>query len=96
MNARDDVTAKEFDALRADMQQLRTDFAAANRTLKDLAGALGSDAYEQVREKAGQARERAEEAAETVSRTIEDRPFASVAIAFVVGLVIGLLFGRQR
>ena len=95
MNARDDVTAKEFDTLRADIQQLRTDFASINRTVRDLAGSLGSEAYERVREKAGEARERAEEATEAVTRTIGDRPLASVAIAFVVGLLMGLLFGRR-
>jgi ElaB/YqjD/DUF883 family membrane-anchored ribosome-binding protein len=38
----------------------------------------------------------AEKAADTVAHTIEDRPLASILAAFVVGLILGVLFGRQR
>ena len=38
----------------------------------------------------------AEHAAETVTHGIEERPFTSVLVAFAVGVVLGVLFGRPR
>jgi ElaB/YqjD/DUF883 family membrane-anchored ribosome-binding protein len=96
MNARDDVTNKDMEALRHEMAQLRNDFSAMTRTLKDLAGDAGSEAYARMQEGAEQARQRAERAANQVSHSIEERPFTSVLVAFAVGLLMGILFGRQR
>jgi ElaB/YqjD/DUF883 family membrane-anchored ribosome-binding protein len=96
MNARDDVASKDVEALRQEIAQLRTDFSALTRTMKDIAGDAGSEAYARVREKAGQARVQAEKAADQVTQSIEERPFTSVLVAFALGLLMGVLFGRQR
>ncbi|MBK8209871.1 MAG: hypothetical protein IPK78_07660 [Rhodospirillales bacterium] len=96
MNARDDMASKDVEALRQEMAQLRNDFSAMTQTLKDIAGDAGSEAYARVRERAGQARVQAEKAADQVTHSIEERPFTSVLVAFALGLLMGVLFGRQR
>jgi ElaB/YqjD/DUF883 family membrane-anchored ribosome-binding protein len=100
MNPPNDAVAKDVtkdtEALRRDLEQLRNDFAAMGRTVKGLAGEVGSETYARVRDRADKAREQAEKAADTVAHTIENRPLASILIAFVVGLILGMLFGRQR
>jgi ElaB/YqjD/DUF883 family membrane-anchored ribosome-binding protein len=96
MNAREDVANKDIEALRVEMQQMRNDFSSMARTIKDIAGDAGTDAYARMREGAEKARERAEHAAETVTHSIEDRPFTSVLVAFAIGLLMGLVFGRAR
>jgi ElaB/YqjD/DUF883 family membrane-anchored ribosome-binding protein len=88
--------AKDTEALRRDLEQLRNDFAAMGRTVKGLAGEVGSETYARVRDRADKARAQAGKAADTVAQTIEDRPLASILVAFAVGLILGILFGRQR
>jgi len=88
--------AKDTEALRRDLEQLRNDFAAMGRTAKGLAGEVGSETYARVKDRADKARVQAEKAADTVAHTIEDRPLASILAAFVVGLILGMLFGRRR
>jgi ElaB/YqjD/DUF883 family membrane-anchored ribosome-binding protein len=90
-----DIT-KDTEALRRDLEQLRNDFAAMGKTVRGLAGEVGSETYARVRDRADKARVQAEKAADTVVQTIEDRPLVSIMGAFVVGLILGLLFGRQR
>jgi ElaB/YqjD/DUF883 family membrane-anchored ribosome-binding protein len=100
MNPPNDAIAKDVvkdtEALRRDLEQLRNDFAAMGRTVKGFAGEIGSETYARVRDRADKARVQAEQAADTVAHTIEDRPLASILAAFAVGLILGILFGRQR
>ena len=96
MNARDEVASKDVEALRQEMAQLRTDFSTMTKTLKDIAGDAGTEAYARMRERAGKARVQAEKAADQVTQSIEERPFTSVLVAFALGLLMGVLVGRQR
>ena len=66
------------------------------KTVKDIVGEPGSQALERARETTRMARERAERAAETATHAIEERPFLSIAGAFIIGLLLGVLLGRQR
>lgn len=97
MNELDELASnKNVDALRSDLEQLRTDFAAMGRTVKDLATEVGSETYARVRDRGDQARAQAKKAAGVVAETIEERPLVSVLSVFVLGMLIGFLFGRQR
>lgn len=96
MNLRDDAAAKEAEALRQDIDRLREDFAQMGKTMKAFANEVGSDAVAKMRDASGQAKVRAGQAADAVSQTIEERPLVSLLSAFVVGLILGILFGRQR
>lgn len=89
-------TVKDVDTLQADLQQLRTDLAAIAHTLQTLTGDASSDALAHVRAQAEKARKRAESAAGEISASIEERPLTSLGISFIVGLLLGLLFGRAR
>ncbi|MBK8174584.1 MAG: DUF883 family protein [Rhodospirillales bacterium] len=95
MSVLDDTKTKDMEAVRAEMEKLRADFASMGRTLKELAADVGTDAYARVREGTDKARQRAGVAAESVTHTIEDRPLTSVLTAFGVGLLLGVLFGRR-
>ncbi len=96
MNVREELPSKDVEALRQEMAKLRTDFSAMTKTLKDIAGEAGSDAYAKMRERADKARIQAEKAADQVTHSIEERPFTSVVLAFALGFLMGVLFGRQR
>ena len=73
---------KEMQTLRAEVERLRTD--------------LGSVAAEKVRKTVERAGAEAERARTTVAKEVEERPLTSIGIAFVIGLLLGVLFGRWR
>jgi len=96
---------KDFDSLRADIDSLRKDLAQMSRAMTDLAAEKVAAAADQARasvDKAGEklgeagaaARARARQGAADVEQRIEERPFASVAAAFGVGLLIGRVLSR--
>ncbi len=96
MDARDELGSKDMDALRQELAQLRTDFSVMTKTLKGMAGDARTEAYAKVRDGADKARVQAGKAADQVSTSIEERPFTSVLVAFAVGMLMGVLFGRTR
>ena len=61
---------------------------------KEGAGELGAEAYERMRDTTSKARERTKDTVQVVGHKIEERPFTSLIITFVLGLVLGVLFGR--
>lgn len=83
-------------ALRADLDKLRTDLGAVAKTLSGMADAAGTEASERLRATAHSAQVEAERAAAAMQRAVSDQPLVAMVIAFVTGLVLGLLFGRQR
>lgn len=96
MNVKEEATSQDVQALRDELGQLRKDLSAMAGTLKGMAGDLGADTLDRVRETASKVRARAESAAGDVTDTIEQRPLLSIVTAFVIGLLLGVLFGRQR
>jgi ElaB/YqjD/DUF883 family membrane-anchored ribosome-binding protein len=96
MNAREEAWQKDIEAARSDLAQLRTDLSAMGKTVKDIVGEPGPEALDRAREAARKAREQAERAAETATHAIGERPFLSIAGTFIIGLLLGVLLGRQR
>lgn len=96
MNTGEQVMQKEIDSLRSDLAQLRGDMSDVMKSVNGLAASVGADVSAKVREKTGQARARAEHAAQTVVHEIEERPLVSVLGAFIVGLILGLLLTVRR
>lgn len=80
---------KEMQTLRAEIERLRSDLGSIVGTAGDLASGAGSAAAEKVRTTA-------ERASAAVTKEIEDRPLTSIGISFLIGLVLGILFGRWR
>jgi ElaB/YqjD/DUF883 family membrane-anchored ribosome-binding protein len=83
-------------ALRADLDKLRADLGAIASTLTGMADAAGSEAGQRLRTAAKSAQLGAGRAAQTVQRVVTDQPLIALITAFVTGLLLGILFGRQR
>lgn len=86
---------KEYETLRAEMEQLRSDISAISQTLQDIVQTEGTASYERIRKSAEKVQSQARHTAEALSDQIEERPLTSLAGAFVVGLLLGMLFGRR-
>lgn len=87
---------KDVDDLRAEITALRNDLSAVVHTIKDMGAERGTAAYARVHEAAERARSQGHRAAETVAHSVEERPFTSLASAFGIGLLLGLLFSGRR
>lgn len=96
MKQAEDNTEQDVAALREQMDQLGADLAAVTRTLENLVGNVRTDTVEKVKDAASDARARARRAGEAVAAEIEERPIMSLILAFLAGLVLGALFGRQK
>lgn len=92
----ENTSAKETDALRADLNTLRDDVSHLTDTLKHMASARGNEAYERLRQTADQTRTRVRDGANAAAQQVEERPLTSVLIAFGVGLLLGIVFDRRR
>lgn len=92
----ENISAKETDALRADLETLRDDVSHLTETLKHMASARGNEAYERLRQTADQTRTRVRETASAAAHQVEERPLTSVLIAFGIGLLLGIVFDRRR
>ena len=82
--------------LQADIQQLRTDFAKMTSDMRNMA----SNGYAQASDKAQESAEKmwgeVRRQAQSVTKEIEERPFASALASFATGLVLGMLLHGRR
>lgn len=85
---------KDYEELRAEMQQLRQDLAQVTATMKKIVGDGADLASGRIKAAAAQGRAKAKEGAEAVEAQIEEYPFTSVAISFGVGLLLGRLLSN--
>jgi len=85
----------DYETLRKEIDQLRSDVAALVNTLKGIAADETGSAYESVRRSAQKAQEQAQQTVGAVGQEIGERPFTSVLSAFSIGLLIGVLFSRR-
>lgn len=100
-DVRDDI-----EAIKADLEQARADFADLVRDVVSAGKAEGSDAKAKIEAAIHDRLERIGEGISSVQRmgkhrvedlqeTIEERPITSVAIALGVGLLLGVVFARR-
>ena len=82
-------------SLREEIERLRHELDSLVDRFKKGAGEFGAEAYERMRDTTSKARERTKDTVQVVGHKIEERPFTSLIITFVVGLVLGVLFGRR-
>jgi ElaB/YqjD/DUF883 family membrane-anchored ribosome-binding protein len=87
---------QDYETLRSEVQQLRTDIGNITETLKGLASSQGEQAYERLRAGVGSARQRATQAGHAVEHQVEEHPLASLLVVFVGGLLTGLLLRSRR
>lgn len=87
---------QDVDKLRSEVTQLRNDMRAITDTLKTMAADRTEQGYDQVKASMDQARTSARKASHAVESQIEDKPFSSVLLTFVIGLITGLLVQSRR
>lgn len=96
--ATEDAATREFQAemaaLRNDLAALRHDLAAIAHTATRKAAQGPEFISDTVRQKAEEIGEKGADIASSVGRRIEERPLASVAVAFGVGFVLAKLMHR--
>jgi ElaB/YqjD/DUF883 family membrane-anchored ribosome-binding protein len=96
---------KDVDAIKDDIATLKADLVAAMRDLVDAGKAGAGDAKEKledavkerlqrVSDAAHAVAERGRRAADTVHTYVEERPLQSVAIAFGVGILVGVVLRK--
>ena len=92
MNKHTDV---EFEVLKDDLDKLRGQFAELTDLLRASARHAGDEAANQARRAGEAAWKQARGKAEDVISQIEEKPVTSAAIAFGVGILLGILFARR-
>jgi len=85
---------KDTQQLRDDLDRLREDIDSLTKTMQQLAEAKGEEFATRARAGARRAQERAEAYADDIGGEIRERPFASMGVAFMVGIVLGRVLGR--
>jgi ElaB/YqjD/DUF883 family membrane-anchored ribosome-binding protein len=88
----------EFDTVKDDLAKLRDDIANLSNALKDVTSDAVNDQIALIRTRidgiTGEAKQHGRATLDELTARIEERPLASVLIAFGVGLVAGRLLDR--
>jgi ElaB/YqjD/DUF883 family membrane-anchored ribosome-binding protein len=79
---------QDLDAIRTDLAQLRSDLSTAMRGMMD----AGKEKAGDLRDKAVDTGKRAIEATET---QIKERPFLSILVVFLIGILLGKMFDQR-
>jgi ElaB/YqjD/DUF883 family membrane-anchored ribosome-binding protein len=86
---------QELDTLKKDLSKLRSDISELTQKLADIGKSVTGADKDKLVEGTYQAldrtREWARNAGETVEQKIKERPFISLLMAFIVGLLLGCL-----
>lgn len=90
---------KDVDAIKADLDALRKDLASVLETIKGTAKSRAhaefDDLHKRMNQIAAELQASGRDSLRAVEGQIGEKPLVSVAIAFVVGLMIGKLFDRR-
>lgn len=87
---------EEFQKLRADMDQIRSDLAALTTALQEAGVAKGRETLDRAKRSTASLKEEAEALRARADREIEERPLTSVLTSFGIGFLVGLLMERRR
>lgn len=90
------ATENDVTALAAEMKQLRSDFKKIAEILQTTVRDAGSDAMQQARAKGEEAWNQAREKTDDIVQLIENRPVASTAAAFGIGMLLGMLMHGRK
>src|SRR3546814_13809904 len=85
----------DYETLRRDLNQVRSDMAALTITLKEVAAQQGTVAFDAAQKSAQRVHEKAAQTVGAVEHEIAERPLTSSFGEFGIGLLIGLLFSRR-
>ena len=86
-----ETLSKSAEDLRADLEQLRDDMAAMMKTVAKMASNGQREGLDRIKQAGTVAADQARQSVEVAEQSIAKHPFASVLVAFGVGLVLGKL-----
>ncbi len=90
------ATESDVEALSGEMRQLRAEFAKLGQLLESAARNVGNEAAQAARATGERAWNEVRKSADELASRIETRPVTAAATAFIIGVVLGLLFGGRR
>jgi ElaB/YqjD/DUF883 family membrane-anchored ribosome-binding protein len=94
-----DNLGKEMDNLKEDMAKLRADLSQLGKTLlergKNETDVAKDRAIEELKRELQSARNKGHETVNSVEQQIQEKPFVSLLIAFLAGLILGKMFERR-
>ncbi|MDE3116220.1 MAG: hypothetical protein KGL26_11515 [Pseudomonadota bacterium] len=85
----------DVQALAGEIKTLREDFLRIGKTLEELVRHKGASAAAEATQSAGRAWDEVGRTAQSATKTMEENPVATLAGAFGLGLMLGMLFGRR-
>ncbi|MFN3232259.1 MAG: YqjD family protein [Alphaproteobacteria bacterium] len=77
-----------------DINAVKQDLSALRKDLEALVKSVSANAADKSKETVGVVRDKGREGVETLAKQVEERPIASIAASFGVGLLIGCLVRR--
>lgn len=90
------ATENDMTALAAEIKQLRSDFVKIAEILQTTVRDAGSDAMQQARARGEEAWNQAKAKSDDIVQLIENRPVASTAAAFGIGMLLGMLMHGRK
>ena len=91
--------SQDVETLREDVSKLRADLSQLGKNLlergKNETDAARDRVIEELKYELQAARNKSRETVESVEHKIQEKPFVSLLIAFLVGLVLGKLFDHR-
>ena len=88
-------TESNVEALTGEFKQLRNEFARIAQFLEQTARSAGAEAAQRAKAAGDRVWAETQSGADQVAEKIKEQPLASAGIAFAIGLLFGLIFGRR-
>ncbi|HEX3667317.1 MAG TPA: hypothetical protein VHU23_18995 [Rhizomicrobium sp.] len=89
-------TEADVQALSDELKQLRSEFVRLGQLIESTARSASSEAAQAARATGERAWGEVRNRADDLASRIESRPITSAAVAFGIGVFLGLLFGGRR
>jgi len=88
-------TETNVEALAGEFKQLRKEFTRIASLLEQTARTAGAEAANRARAAGDRVWAETQSTADNVAEKIKEQPLASAGVAFGVGVLLGLIFGRR-
>jgi ElaB/YqjD/DUF883 family membrane-anchored ribosome-binding protein len=88
-------TEKNVESLVSEFKQLRGEFTRIAAMLEQTARTAGAEAAQRARAAGDRVWAETQSGADQVAEKIKEQPLASAGVAFGIGVLLGLIFGRR-
>lgn len=89
------MAERDYEQLRAEMEKLRADVSSLNKAVHEVVSSWSADAKDAAKRSAAKVEAKAKESLDAVAHQVEERPITTLATAFGVGIVLGLILNRR-